>query len=196
MDNLNTVRTALSEAAPLNGTHSLAEIPLNGKINLRGNPDDPAFLQAIESRLGIGLPIEANTLTASDGKCVFWLGPDEWLIHLPLEKLEDMMQSLRAALTDQHHALTDVSDYYSVVQLSGPQARQVVRSASPLDIRAQNFKQGQCAQTLFGHASILIWPIDQIPSYGVQVRWSYAQYLYDYLADSIRNTEMVQKVSR
>ena len=192
MDNTNLIRTPLCDAESVSGTQTLVEAPLSGKLNLRGNPDDPAFRRAIKDVLALALPIPANTTVGNAERQLFWLGPDEWLISLPLEQLADTRDSLSQALSGIHHAVTEVSDYYTVLELRGPQSREVIQSASPLDIRSENFGPGQCAQTRFGHASILLWPIDDTPSFGLQVRWSYAQYVYDYLAGSIRNAEAIE----
>lgn len=195
MDNQIVLRTALSDAKPVEGDHTLSEAPLNGKINLRGNKDNPEFVQVIENLLGLSLPLETNTVSSSFEQLIFWLGPDEWLIHLPLNELEKKISALHETFADQHVALTDVSDYFSVLHLSGPQAREVIASASPFDTRTHHFKPGLCAQTCFGHASILLWPLDDAPTFGLQMRWSYAQYVYDYLTQSIRNTEKLTKLN-
>ncbi len=194
MDNSQTnqvldTRTPLAESEPVEGTNTLLEKPLTGKINLRGELDNPAFLAAIESALQTILPNKANTVVPFLGGLVFWLGPNEWLVHTPLNELEARIESLHQALADTHAAITDVSDYYTILELSGPQAREVIASGSPFDTREAHFKPGQCAQTHFSHASILLWPINDKPTFGIQVRWSYAQYLFDYLAESIGYAE-------
>jgi sarcosine oxidase subunit gamma len=189
VDNPIPVRTALSDCKPVTGENTLIEAPLNGKINLRGNPNNAAFIKGVENALGLVLPPAANTVTSSAELHIFWLGPNEWLIHLPLETVEEKSKALREALDHQHAAITEVSDYFSVLELSGPQSREIVASASPFDTRPQHFKAGECAQTRFGHASILLWPLAESLGFGLQVRWSYAQYVYDYLSQSIRNAE-------
>ena len=191
MGNQIICRTALTDFKPVAGEHSLIEALLNGKINLRGNPENTGFTQAVQNALGLVLPLEANTMSSSAGLRIFWLGPDEWLIHLPLETVDERIDILREALGNQHAAITEVSDYFSVLELSGPQARSIIASASPFDTRPQHFKTGQCTQTLFGHASILLWPLEDTPTFGIQVRWSYAQYVYDYLSQSMQNAEAI-----
>lgn len=187
MDNPIPIRTALSGFIPVAGENTLSEAPLNGKINLRGNPNNATFIKGVENALGLVLPPAANTVTNSAKMHIFWLGPNEWLIHLPLQAVEEKSHALREALNNQHAAITEVSDYFSVLQLCGPQAREIISSASPFDIRPQYFQVGECAQTRFGHASILLWPLkESSPTFGLQVRWSYAQYVYDYLRQSIR----------
>ena len=194
MDNMITARTALSDVQPVNSSHTLAEAALSGKINLRGNANDPAFLQSVESVLGLALPLDANTVTSTDANTVFWLGPDEWLIHLPLDEVDQVVNALRASFGDQNFALTDISDYFSVIELAGPHSRSIIASGSPFDTRVQHFSTGQCAQTQFGHASILLWPLDDTSGFGLQVRWSYAQYVFEYLAQSVRNAENLNNI--
>jgi len=194
VDNLITPRTALSDVKSVSGKHKLIEVPLNGKINLRGNPENAAFIKGVESALGLTLPPAANTTTNSAGLHIFWLGPDEWLIHLPLQAVEEKINALRDALENQHVAITEISDYFSVLELSGPQSREIIASASPFDTRPQHFKAGQCTQTRFGHASILLWPLDDTPAFGLQIRWSYAQYVHAYLTESIHNAEALKQL--
>ncbi len=182
-------RTPLSDSQPIGGSNSLIEKALMGKINLRGELDNPAFVTAIESTLQTILPSKANTIVPFLGGLVFWLGPNEWLVHTPLIELNERIDALREALADTHAAITDVSDYYTVLELSGPQAREVISSGSPFDTRKALFKPGQCAQTHFSHATILLWSINDKPTFGIQVRWSYAQYLFDYLKESVGYAE-------
>jgi sarcosine oxidase subunit gamma len=192
VDSQITSRTALTGFKPVASEHSLIEALLNGKINLRGNPENTPFTRAVENTLGLALPLEANTSTSSADLRIFWLGPEEWLIHLPLETVEERVNKLRKALDNQHHAITEVSDYFSVLELSGTQSRAIIASASPFDTRPQKFTSGQCTQTRFGQASILLWPLEETPAFGIQIRWTYAQYVYDYLTQSIHNAEAVQ----
>jgi len=192
VDKSPVIRTALSDSRAIKGNHTLIEIPLNGKLNLRGDPNETKFVQGVEQALGLALPLQANTVSVSGEQRIFWLGPNEWLLHCPLDSVKDTAQALWNALNDRHYAITEVSDYFSVLELGGPQSREIIASASPLDIRAGQFKPGQCAQTRFGHASILLWPEEEPGAFGLQIRWSYAQYVFDYLAQSLRNAEALQ----
>lgn len=186
------IRTALSNIAAIDGKNTLCELPLCGKINLRGEAENNSFSQTVKAITGLELPIAANTCTANADYRLFWLGPDEWMIHLPLESVDPCLSALKNGLDSLHFATTEVSDYFSVLQLSGDQAREIIASGSPFDVRLDHFRLGQCAQTLFGHASILLWPQQQEQqSFCLQVRWSYAQYLYTYLSQSIKNAELL-----
>ena len=126
----------------------------------------------------------------TDEPCLLIYPLNEW------EIVEEKINALQKTLSNQHAAITEVSDYFSVIELAGPQAREIIASASPFDTRTQHFVTGQCTQTRFGHASILLWPLEDTLSFGLQVRWSYAQYVYNYLDQSIANAESLKKFNQ
>jgi len=75
----------------------------------------------------------------------------------------------------------EVSDYYTVIRLSGEKVRPVLASGTPLDLHRSVFSKGRCAQTRFGTASVLLSVHDDIPLIDLQVRWSFAEYVWKYL---------------
>ncbi|MEQ8666494.1 MAG: sarcosine oxidase subunit gamma family protein [Rhodospirillales bacterium] len=188
--------------SPVGGI-SLTEVPLVGKINIRGDSDDPVFAKGVAEAVGVRLPTAPNTVSERPGtglpdaeatehragpghNVIYWLGPDEWLVHTPPNGEGALVGTLRDKLSGVHAAVTDVSDYYVVIDLAGRHARDVLMRGTPFDVHADVFKPGQCAQTVFVKASILLHCMTDAPSYRLQVRWTYAQYLWNYLATVAR----------
>ena len=167
------------------GGITLAEAPFVGKVNIRGNADDPAFTAAVATVLGVQPPLEPNTVASHGAYTAFWLGPDEWLIHTPVDGEETLIGALHVALGDQHVAVTNVSDYYVVIRMRGGKSADVLARACPLDLHPRAFPAGSCAQTVFAHASILVHQVEG--GYDIQVRWTYAQYLWNYFAEAAEN---------
>ena len=156
--------------------------PCFGKVLLRGLGEDAAFLRGAEAALGSALPLRPNTTVGlADGGRIFWLGPSEWLVWT--EAREETLAALAESLAGTHSAATDVSDYYAVLRLSGGLAREVLAHGCPLDLHESVFKPGDCAQTRFRAAAVLICQADDAPTYDVQARWSYAEYLRRYLSE-------------
>lgn len=164
----------------------LSERAYIGKVNLRGDKDDPVFASAINTALGVDLPVAPNTVAFNDQYSVYWLGPDEWLVHCAQDEQPEVVSRLQESLRGRHAAVTDVSDYYFVLRLSGDKAREVLSKGTPFDVHPRVFGVGACAQTCFGHASILLHCVDDAPVFDIQVRWSFAEYLWRYLVDSAR----------
>ncbi len=171
-------------ASPTHGV-TLAEAPFVGKVNLRGNADDPAFTAAVATVLGVQPPLEPNTVASHGTYKAFWLGPNEWLIHTPEDGEATLIGALNIARGGLHTAVTDVSDYYVVIQMRGDKAAEVLARACPLDLHPRAFPEGGCAQTVFAHASILVHQVDG--GFDIQVRWTYAQYLWNYFAEAAGN---------
>lgn len=164
------------------GGITLEERAFLGKVNLRGDAGDEAFMTAVRDVLDCTPPVEPNTVARGGERAVFWLGPDEWQIHCPEDAQQDLVKRLRSALAGRHSAVVDVSDYYVVMRLSGPKVLEVLAKGTPLDLHPRAFPTGSCAQTRFGHATVLLHKTaDDVVD--LQVRWSFAEYVWSYILD-------------
>ncbi len=188
MTKLLNIQTPLASIEPveLAGTR-LAELPLCGKITVRGDSNNKGFVAAIKKVTGLTLPIEANTYNTKGDSVLSWTGPNEWMLHCALDDCLTLISELRLALGGQHAAIVDVTDYYTLIELSGPLARKIIANGSPFDTHPSQFTSGQCTQTRYGHAAILMNQMNDDPIYHIQVRWSYAKYLFTFMHDALRN---------
>ncbi len=162
----------------------LAEIALPVKVNLRGDAGDAAFRRAVESVVGLGPPVAANTFVRAGETRCFWLGPDEWLIVAP-ESAGDLARRLRAALTDQHASVVDLGAANVTLRLTGARSREVLAKACPLDFHPRAFRPGRCAQSNFARTQALVALEDETPVFDLFVRRSFATYLADWLLDAM-----------
>ncbi len=165
---------------------ALRELPFRTLLDLRLAPDDAAARSAAERALGIALPA-VNRCSESGGRAMLWLGPDAFLV---IAEPGDEA-SLAAALESHRAAVTDVSDGRAVVELAGPQARDLLAKACPLDLHPRSFRPGDCAQSHFGKARILLRQCDASPRYELFVERSYADYLWRFLLDGSREFVVV-----
>ena len=168
------------------GPNSLREMGRKGKLNIRGNAEYASFTEGIQKALGVSLPVKPNTFAEYHSRRLFWLGPDEWLLHCDLDDTGTLAHDLATALDGVHHAVTEVSDYYSVIRLRGPDAVALLRKGCPMDFHHTTFPSGNIAQTRFGHASVLLHYHGDGETWDIHVRWSYAEYVWDYLASAMR----------
>jgi sarcosine oxidase subunit gamma len=146
--------------APLPGqdTPLLAHQTAMAVINLRGNPEDGAWLAAVAQTLDLALPLGACTTTQrGDDLRVVWAGPDEWLLIAPAGQQARLVQDLRAASANQHHAVTDVSGGFFLVELRGPQAREVLAQGCPMDLHPRAFPDGRAVGTHFFKVGLTLW---------------------------------------
>ncbi len=130
----------------------------------------------VERLLGVPLPQSPNTVREG----VLWLGPDEWLI---VGRPEDEPR-LREVLAGEGAAVELSSNRVSL-ELSGPQAPDVLASCCSLDLHGDAFPTGRCAQTLVAGAPVIIERVDDRPGFRLLVRPSLAMYVESWLADGI-----------
>jgi len=166
--------------------------PASIKINLRGESTDSAFSSAIKSLCQLELPVVANTAQTDSRSSLLWLGPDEWQWrHAPdasidSKSAETFITELQTRLEGVHSALVDVSDYYCIFTLQGPYVYDLLEKGSPLNVRHNLKAVSACAQTRFGQAAVLLNTVnDAPPEVHVQVRWSFAEYLWLYLREGM-----------
>jgi len=160
------------------------ERPFLGYLNLRGNPRDPAFLDSVQSRLGVPLPLQPDTVSANNRCTVLWLGPDEWLLVTEPSQEDALVPTLSSTLQGCFFSLTNVTDGQTMIRLTGTRAVDVLRKGCSLDLHPHAFGPGRCAQTLLAKTGILIHCLDPLPSFDLIVRRSFAGYLALWLQDA------------
>jgi sarcosine oxidase subunit gamma len=160
-----------------------------GHLDVRGDARDARFGAAIERVVGVALPLSANTVVASSEATIWWLGPDEWLVTTPGDRVASIEADLRAALAGVRSAVTDVGSAQAVVVLRGPSAREALAKGCPLDLHPKVFGIGRCAQSHLAKAAILLRPIPpggalEESAYEIVFRRSFADYVWAWLADA------------
>jgi sarcosine oxidase subunit gamma len=151
-------------------------IPNLDYINLRGDPADNSFVSAVNKVLRQKIPLESNTFSTGVST-VYWLGPDEWLIVTPGGERPTMPALLGEALSGMHASLNVLSGGQVALRISGDSAAALLAKGCTLDLHPRSFATGQCAQTGLAKASILISKFDDVPTFEVFVRRSFAEYL-------------------
>lgn len=170
-------------SAPADAGVTLREPARYGYVNVRGNPNDATFLDAIEGEFGCRPPLEPNTVVAGDAAAAMWLGPDEWYLRTAPEAVAETVVALERALAGQHVAINNVGSGLATLELAGPHARDVLEKGCTLDLHPRMFGPGQCAQTLLAKATVLLRP-SAAQAYEIVVRRSLADYMFAWIADA------------
>ncbi|MER5578463.1 sarcosine oxidase subunit gamma [Streptomyces massasporeus] len=167
---------------------TLTELPFLTMVNLRVDPSSETAGR-IETALGAPLPRRCGDTAASGPRTILWLGPDEWLVLSPPEEAaasrEPGVVALRDALGSDPGSVVDVSANRTTLELSGPSARQVLEKGCPLDLHPRAFGPGRAMSTTVGPVAVLLWQIDDAPTYRLLPRSSFADYLARWLVDAM-----------
>jgi|GEM_PF-2347117 len=172
------------------GRFQLTENLDSAFVDLRGNATDPNFLNTVQLAIGMSPPSSPNTYHHKDGRGLFWLGPDQWLVVMPYTQLQQSLSDLNAARQDTIMAFTDVSGGYTLLVAQGEQVDAFVRSGTGYDVA--QLKTGVCTQTLLANAQVTMWK-PSTTEYRFLVRRSYANYLYRWLMAA--NTSLVENTN-
>lgn len=137
-----TAKTPLDDLAPFTiGTVTLTEMDLGHLTSIApyaGQLKNAAT--ALKTAHGMAWP-GANRATGKAGARAIWFGHDMILLAGPEP---DVSLAKVAALTDQ-------SDAWTCVQLSGDGVEDVLARLVPLDLSVATFKRGQTARSLVQH---------------------------------------------
>ena len=190
-------RSPLAHRSPIAAERDamrLAEIPFLTKRILR--VDSQVGAATVKSALGLELPQEPLTSSRSTDTACLWLGPDEWMI-VGEGNVAAKTANLAKTLANTHYQLADVSDYYTVIEVTGPRARETLMKLTTLDIHPRAFQVGQVAGSIFGHANAWLWLTgesdDDGPAFQLFIRWSMADYLWCLLAECGREWGMPEE---
>jgi sarcosine oxidase subunit gamma len=159
----------------------LLEWPFLTMVNLRVEPGSETA-RRIEDVLGTGLPQRCGEVTGEDAHAVLWLAPDEWLVVSHADP-ETLVGSLQSATGGGRAQVVDVSANRTVIELSGPAARDVLEKGCPTDLHPRAFADNTAITTSLARVPVLLWKVDA-RTFRVLPRASLAQYVAAWLLDA------------
>ncbi|MHA7879503.1 MAG: sarcosine oxidase subunit gamma [Saccharospirillum sp.] len=158
---------------------TLAEVPGQGYLTLRGNAQDDAFRSGVTTALGIELPTKPLTLVQDDRLSLQWVSPDEWLIVCPGDQCFALETALREQLTG-HFAVVNVSGGFTMIRLSGERALDVLYQSTGYDVHPRHFGVGKAVSTTLAKATMTLRrPSEE--GWELIVRRSFADYCWRWL---------------
>lgn len=128
-------------------------------------------LGSIGSALGI-FPPAGPTRRSHDGTALLGTGPGAWLALR--EQPETHWASKLATTLADLASVSDQSGGYSVLRITGHQARHIMQRGAFIDLHPDVFKAGDVATTVISHVGVTLWQLDDAPTFEVATFRSYA----------------------
>lgn len=152
------------------------------QLNLRGNSQQQAFVQAAADVGGLALPLQVNSAAFNweHGVQILCLGPNEWLLQSEQEQA-DWEMDLSRNLTGVDHSLVDLSHGLMCFMVQGTGADEWLQRGCPLDLHPQVFPRGSLAQSHIAKTNVSIVCVQAGQAYQVHVRSSFVGYLQAWL---------------
>ena len=164
-----------------NSEFTMIEKLFLGKIALFG--EDDLFFEKISNKLNISLPTSPNTTANNEKITALWLSKKEWLIVNPSIDTEEV-RSLQNHISDIHALALDVSDRWTTINVSGEKAIDVLSKGTTIDLDNAVFGSGACAQTTLWTVNVIIYQIDEKPTFDIFVDSTMAKFLWQWLEHS------------
>lgn len=149
------------------------------KLRLQVNPHADVNPAPLEGLIGITLPANPQE-KANDEHPAFWLAPNDWLLVNPATGIGGIETALRESANGAASCVTDVSDAYSIVDISGEDAAAKLAEGCSVDLDHRVFPSGRYALTRLQRLPVIIHRLDDTPRFRVLVDRSTARYLRDW----------------
>lgn len=143
---------------------------------------EAALREAIRQAYGVDLPKGCGRVEGN-GIAFVWAGPDQWLAIAEGDGTRDLETELKAKLADIA-SVVDQSDGRVIVRISGTRAREVLAKGVPVDLHPRVFGPGSVAITHASHIGVILWQLDDAPTYELAMFRSYADSFAHWLFES------------
>jgi sarcosine oxidase subunit gamma len=180
----NAAVSALN-GATVQGFARVQDAGLQGMITLRGDLASAKVKKAVKEATGQDIPA-LRSINAGDGGAVAWMSPDELLVMVAYDQVDDRLAEIEAALDGDHFLAANVSDARAIFRVSGNGAgvREVVAKLCPVDMTPGAFEPGMFRRTRMAQIAAAIWMPDAETIQIVCFR-SVAEYTFNLLRDAV-----------
>ncbi len=130
----------------------------------------------------LGMPLDATLNTLA------WMSPDEWRLCCPVDRAFDLEQRLLAelsALPGLSPAIVNNTGGFTIIDLSGKDAKNLLKKSTGYDVREQNFPVGKVVNTTFAKASVTLLRTGE-EQWQLWLRRSFAEYVWLWLQHSAK----------
>ena len=145
-----------------------------------------ALIGAIREAYGVELPRHPDRVIGH-GIAFVWAGPDQWLAIADRTERCDLEQELKPRLAGLA-SVVDQSDGRVVVRVSGSLARKVLAKGIPVDLHARSFGVNAVAITHASHIGVVIWQLDDVPTFEMAMFRSFADSFTHWLLETVQST--------
>ena len=160
-------------------------------------PTRRAAVEPLRAALGLGLPFDPLTSATSGDTSFLWMGPDEWMLVTAPADAAERAAAARAALAGNHHQLVDVGDYYTIIEVAGPKAREALMKLTTLDLASARLQGGHgdgLGLRPGERDDLAAARSRRRGTFRLFIRWSMADYLWCLLANAGREWGVPEQV--
>lgn len=148
-----------------------------GMISLKGDLVNKSFKKIITENLNLSLP-NARNVSTSNNISIIWMAPDELLVLVDYDQVDQYVKSLEKNLEGQHYLLANVSDARVIFNLKGKGVCEVLAKGTPADMSV--FEVNDVRRSRIGQLAAAFWMVKDDEIKLICFR-SVSDYMFDWL---------------
>jgi heterotetrameric sarcosine oxidase gamma subunit len=138
---------------------------------------------ALDAAHGLALP-SPGQFSVNDALLIVWVGVNQWLAFADLQTTPSLHSELHSKLGDVAD-VTDQSDAWATVTVSGENACAVLERVCALDLSPALFPAGTAARTTMEHLNVIIAALETTPKFVLASPSSSAESFWHALATAL-----------
>ena len=125
-------------------------------------------------------PLESSKVSCNSKTRILWTAPNTWLV---MSKKEDITKIINERCNNENFAITDISHSRAGIQVSGTEAREVLKKGCPINLN--EFKKNNCAGSVFHGINIVVDCLDDEKQiFNLFTLRSFGESLYHHITDA------------
>ena len=131
--------------------------------------------KAVKTLFSLAWPQRLQSTTA-DELCLRWMSPDEFLLSCPLDDVTNIKGQLQKTVNDSF-SVVDISGGYTVLELTGPDHKALLKKSTAYDVHSSNFSTGKVVNTTFAKTQATLRSVSE-SQVEIIVRRSFSDYIW------------------
>jgi len=129
---------------------------------------------------GLGFSLQSSKVSSNKETRILWTAPSTWLV---ISRKENIVEKIKEKCNSDNFAITDISHSRAIIQIKGPQAKDILKKGCPLNFN--EFENNNCAGTVFHGITIVVDFVDNNPdTFNLFTLRSFGESFYHHITDA------------
>ena len=129
---------------------------------------------------GLGFSLQSSKVSSNKETRILWTAPSTWLV---ISRKENIVEKIKEKCNNDNFAITDISHSRAIIQIKGPQAKDILKKGCPLNFN--EFENNNCAGTVFHGINIVVDFVGNKPdTFNLLTLRSFGESFYHHITDA------------
>ena len=129
---------------------------------------------------GLGFSLQSSKVSSNKETRILWTAPSTWLV---ISRKENIVEKIKEKCKSDNFAITDISHSRAIIQIKGPQAKDILKKGCPLNFN--EFENNNCAGTVFHGINIVVDFVGKNPdTFNLLTLRSFGESFYHHITDA------------